>query len=258
MKKLAIILCLTTAFAMSSVAQHRIGTDLGFGINSTIEKESTDKNCALTFVFEPSYSYAINEKLELGASMSLGTYQLMQEWEETHERYNDYGNYVTKTDQYKTRISQFNWSVNPFMRNRLIGHEKFGLWIESVANIGIQKDGYYKTTNETLEHDKNKVLDLHWGLNINPVLTYQFTEHFRMDATLGFLGIGLNGYTHFNSDGETAYSIIDFGAHLANGSMTSVIDHINTIVDAGFDGKIIAGRFMAKQVDLKIGFVYTF
>ena len=77
MKKLSIILCFTAVFVVSTNAQHRIGTDLGFGIYSTVEKESTGKNCALTFVFEPSYSYAINEKLELGVSMSIGTIMIM-------------------------------------------------------------------------------------------------------------------------------------------------------------------------------------
>ncbi len=249
MKKFTFTLCTISILTLSANAQHRIGADLGLGINSKVVNESSSRDTYLSFVFDPSYSYAINEKLELGASMTFGTFQNISKSKES----NDFES-VSST---KNRYSQFFWSINPSLRCRLVGHEKFGLWLESSVNLGVQQDANYATSDDVKVKEKSEYTDLHWGLNVNPVLTYQFTEHFRMDATLGFLGIGLNGYSCLN-EGKAQYSVIDFGAHLANGSITNLIDHYGTIAEMLSDDKAAGGSFIAKRVDFKIGFIYTF
>lgn len=263
MKKLTIILCLTAVFAMPSVAQHRIGGDFGFGVGSSKATGSKNSNTSLVFVLEPQYLYALNEKWEIGGSMTLGTIQWMDKRVREETYFNDYtGNTSTRYIKTKNRTSGFYWAINPTMRYRLIGYEKFGFWLEGLFTLGVEQDAYYETTDGVTNRDKYDFVNFHWGLNFNPVLTYQFTDKFRMETSLGFLGVGLNGLTII-SDGEAQSSAVDFGVHLANGSVTNIIDHAGTVVDAYGDvadnyGQLIGGRCLAKRLDLRIGFVYTF
>lgn len=263
MKKTTFVLCLLTTFVISANAQHRIGGDLGFGVGSTINNGENSKKSQtlLTFVIEPQYLYAINEKCELGFSMTLGTTQSISK---SKYEYDDYNYSYSGSSSYKSRSSDFYWAINPTARYKIVGYEKFGFWVESLVTLGVEKTGSYSYSYEygesKSEHTTNDWVKLHWGLNFNPVLTYQITDKFRMEAALGFLGLGLNGITYIN-DGDAKQTAVDFGVHLANGSITNVIDHANTIEDAIFDyysmSELLGGRCIAKRLDLRIGFVCT-
>jgi len=233
MKRNILLCSLLVISFVGCFAQSRIGGDFGFGIYAKTINGSSNKDININLSIEPRYTYMLNDKWEVGGSLSIGTSQSI----------------ITKN-----RASNFVWAVNPLARFLLVGNERIGFWLETKGTLG---------TSSMRVHDKmgnitGNGIDLQWGLNANPVLTYQITEHFRLDATFAFLGIGLNGSTYFNNGAKS--SIINFGAHLSNGSFTTVVDHVETIVDYAFTSDIpyAQGLFTAKMVDFQIGFSYSF
>ena len=230
MKKNFLLCSFLVLLSCGCFAQSRIGGDLGFGIYAKTQNGSSNKNINLNFNIEPRYAYMLNEKWEIGGSLTLGTWQTIQ----------------------NSRTSNFVWAINPFARFRMVGNEKIGFWLETKGTLGTSTVRNYNNSNVS-----GSGLNLQWGFNVNPVLTYQITDHLRLDATFAFLGVGLNGYTHI--DGGITGSTIDFGAHLSNGSFTTVIDHVNSIMDYGWGNSPLAqGMFAAKMVDFQIGFSYSF
>lgn len=227
MKRKILLFNLLMLFSVS-FAQSRLGGDFGFGIQAN----TSDNGCSLNFNIELKYTYAINDKWEIGGSVTLGTWQTI----------------------YNSRKSNFVYALNPLVRFLVVGNERIGFWLDGKVTIGAS------TTRVINNYGRmsGSGMDLHWGINVNPVLTYQITDKLRLDATFGLLGIGLNGITHL--DGGATNTTIDFGAHLSNGSLTNVIDHVNTIVDYGSSSNppFAQGRFLAKMVDFQIGFVYAF
>lgn len=217
MKKLYLLFSIIMLSTFTSIAQNRIGGDFGFGIQGI-----PDHGVSFMLNIEPRYTYALNDKWEVGASIAFGA----------------------STSLYNGNI-HFDWSINPLVRFRVVEINNFGFWLEPKAGLGTS-------------HDLDKRVNLHWGMNINPVFTYQLSERFRLDATLGFLGVGLNSFTAFYN-GEAGYTYVDFGAHLANGSLTSIIEH----VEAAFmylmsNGQTVEARNFLKPADFQIGFVYMF
>lgn len=221
-----------TSLKKEDFAHHQLGGDLGIGVQATIVNGSSNNESMLNFNIEPQYIYAINNKYEVGVSLTLATWQIIAP---------------------SNRESNFVWAVNPIARFHIIGNEKIGFWIETKATLGMSTDRKHTDTEI-----KGNGVNLQWGVNINPVLTYQISKHFRMETTFGFLGVGLNGYTYLDG-GEAKYTTIDFGTHISNGSLTTVIEHTGLITDHIMNKKGYAqGRFLAKMVDFQIGFAYTF
>jgi len=229
MKRNILLCSLLVISFVGCFAQSRIGGDFGFGIYA-----KTGSSININLNIEPRYTYMLNDKWEVGGSLSIGTSQAI-----TTGRGGD------------ERSSNFVWAVNPLARFLLVGNEKIGFWLEAKGTLGTSSTGFHDDKHDIAGNG----IYLQWGLNANPVLTYQITEHLRLDATFAFLGIGLNGSTYFNNGAE--YSLIDFGAHLSNGSFTNIVDHVETIVSYGSLPRA-QGLFTAKMVDFQIGFSYSF
>ena len=187
------------------------------------------------FEIAPKVGYIINEKLEVGASVGLGYDQTMH--------------YVTLADKegenpkaFKdNKTSNFTWSINPYTRYCLVDVNGFGLWIEGLVSLGTSaasKTKYYEAEYDGTKHNENaddlnkkdknapKYSCFNGGLYIQPVLTYAVTEHFRLEASLDFLGVNLSGTAQKVTDKENKlvdkYNTCNFGLNINQGNLLSV------------------------------------
>ena len=182
----------------------------------------------------PKAGYIINDKLEVGASLGLNYKQTM--------------NYMTCLDKegenpkaFKdNKYSTFSWSINPYARYCVVDANGFGLWIEGLVSLGtstagktkhydIEYDGidYRDNADELNKEDKDapKYSCFNGGLYIQPVVTYAITEHFRLEATLDFLGVNLSGSVVKTTDKDDNWvkdNNYSLGLNINQGNLLSV------------------------------------
>lgn len=200
-----------------------------------LTKNPDGKPSQFGFKIAPKVGYIINDKLEVGASIGLGYSHNMM--------------YVTLADKegenpkaFKdNKTSNFTWSINPYTRYCLVDVNGFGLWIEGLVSLGTSaapKTKYYEAEYDGTKHNENaddlnkkdknapKYSCFNGGLYIQPVLTYAVTEHFRLEASLDFLGVNLSGKAQKVTDKENKlvdkYNTCKFGLNINQGNLLSV------------------------------------
>ena len=182
----------------------------------------------------PKVGYIINDKLEVGASLGLVYNQTMK-----------YASLLDKEGEnpkaFKdNKTSTFSWSINPYARYCVVDANGFGLWIEGLVSLGTSaasKVKYYDIEYDGVTHRDNadelnkkdkdapKYSCFNGGLYIQPVLTYAVTEHFRLEATLNFLGVNLSGSVVKNTDKDgnwTKNNDYYLGLNINQGNLLSV------------------------------------
>ena len=121
------------------------------------------------------------------------------------------------------RIRQGSWEVTPYMRYRLktMFNEKIGIWLEGHIYTGMQfprvTDGNVAGTDyEDLRHS------VIYGVQIAPVITYQFNRESSFQIFFSILSLGYSGTTfcYDNSDkgkyNEYTNDVVIFSGKLRN------------------------------------------
>lgn len=239
--------CLLLVLSLISInisAQVIVGGGIDFAASGG-DKSVSSETGALTkspvdfsFGFTPKVGYLLNN-FEVGLGIGLQynhtmNYEILYNMEIEHSKiFKDYKDYT------------FNWSINPYARYRVVNAKGFGLWIEGIATFSTKgTDGrtYYagqyggdvlRTKEEAykLNHPekvespiKNSVF--YGGLYVQPVLTYNINDSWRLETTLNFLGLHLAGDVETIKNKETgekvSYNTCNFGFNASTYNTFSV------------------------------------
>jgi hypothetical protein len=165
------------SFALNLNAQWRIGGSIGLNvknINENAVQNNDDfayKTTEVGFLIAPKAYYHFTEKFALGLGFSIGPNFLNLE-----------------RDEIKSKRYSINWRVYPFVRYSIFTYKKFALILEGRTGVG---------GNHSIEKYENnqkiKANTIAIGVfNITPVLSYNLTDHFQIEAGLHFLNVGYN------------------------------------------------------------------
>lgn len=225
-------------------AQVIVGGGIDFatsGGNKSVSSETgalTKSPVNFSFGFTPKVGYLINN-FEVGLGIGLQynhtmNYEILYNKEiERSKIFKDYKDYT------------FDWSINPYARYRVVNAKGFGLWIEGVATLstkGTEGRTYYagqygenvlRTKEEAykLNHPEEvespiKTSVFYGGLFIQPVLTYNINDNWRLETTLNFLGLHLMGAVETIKNKETgeklSYNTCNFGFNASTYNTFSV------------------------------------
>lgn len=221
MKKILFLLIVSLLLTVTTSAQVIVGGALSFSASNQTStnwnngNENLSKNpSTFSFGISPKVGYLINEKWEVGAKLDLN--------------YNQSMNYVVLRDNegvnpkalkdYKT--SYFRMSIDPYARWCAVNVKGFGVWLEGLVSLGTNftpKNKFYPVQygndgvvyRSEIEADalndtpiQTKTSNFNGGLYIQPVLTYAFNEHCRLETTLNFLGFNLSGSVQKSTTAE--------------------------------------------------------
>lgn len=239
--------CLLLVLSLISInisAQVIVGGGIDFAASGG-DKSVSSETGALTkspvdfsFGFTPKVGYLLNN-FEVGLGIGLQynhtmNYEILYNMEIEHSKiFKDYKDYT------------FNWSINPYGRYRVVNAKGFGLWIEGVATLstkGTEGRTYYagkygenvlRTKEEAykLNHPEEiespiKTSVFYGGLFIQPVLTYNINNNWRLETTLNFLGLHLMGDVETIKNKETgeklSYNTCNFGFNASTYNTFSV------------------------------------
>lgn len=239
--------CLLLVLSLISInisAQVIVGGGIDFaasGGDKSVSSETgalTKSPVDLSFGFTPKVGYLLNN-FEVGLGIGLQynhtmNYEILYNMEIEHSKiFKDYKDYT------------FNWSINPYARYRVVNAKGFGLWIEGVATLstkGTEGRTYYageygenvlRTKEEAykLNHPEEiespiKTSVFYGGLFIQPVLTYNINNNWRLETTLNFLGLHLMGDVETIKNKETgeklSYNTCNFGFNASTYNTFSV------------------------------------
>ena len=225
-------------------AQVIVGGGIDFaasGGNKSVSSETgalTKSPVNFSFGFTPKVGYLINN-FEVGLGIGLQynhtmNYEILYNKEiERSKIFKDYKDYT------------FDWSIKPYARYRVVNAKGFGLWIEGVATLstkGTKGRTYYagqygenvlRTKEEAykLNHPEEvespiKTSVFYGGLFIQPILTYNINNNWRLETTLNFLGLHLMGDVETIKNNETgeklSYNTCSFGFNASTYNTFSV------------------------------------
>ena len=91
------------------------------------------------------------------------------------------------------------FSIEPYFQYRLLEFHKFGLWTEA--------SGYYMRS-KTVETNDEKYFRSYVGLELLPILTYDLTEHLRLQSRLNLFNAGF----HYSFSGSSPSLSTSIGA----------------------------------------------
>ncbi len=186
MKKILSIVAVMAAMTISASAQVFVGGSVGFGLttgNNTattagISVETKDATNT-SFQISPNVGYQFSDNFLIGGRL---LYSLSSS--------------KAYTPDTKSLSNGFN--IAPYARYRFFEAKGFGFWGE--ANVCV---GFSGTTKKTTAGDtevSTKSSSISWALNVLPVITYSFNEHFTFEASVGCLNLGYKGNCTQNED----------------------------------------------------------
>lgn len=166
--------------------------DIYFHSDSRSNRKENGWSVALT----PEIGWRLKERIHLGLRFG-GSYQ------------NTYTVYSQELQDGRTvsttlRIQQGSWEVAPYMRYRLktLFNDKVGIWIEAHLYTGMEfprvTDGVVSGTDyDGLKHS------ITYGLQVSPVITYQFNRKSTFQVFFSILSLGYSGTTFCYANTET-------------------------------------------------------
>ena len=239
--------CLLLVLSFISInisAQVIVGGGIDFSASGGAKSTSTEMGTVtkspvdFSFGFTPKVGYLINN-FEVGLGVGLQynhtmNYEILAN--QTIEKAKAFKNYKDYT---------FNWSINPYARYRVVNAKGFGLWIEGIATFSTKgtegrtyyagqygedvlrtKEDAYKLNNPEVVESPIKTSVFYGGLYVQPVLTYNINDSWRLETTLNFLGLHLAGDVETIKNKETgekvSYNTCTFGFNASTYNTFSV------------------------------------
>lgn len=201
MKKILVIVA-ATLFGISANAQWFVGGSLSLNYDSTNYDSVTPvKTSTFTVNIAPQIGYNINEKLAVGASLNITPgYNI------SSESFYDPGSdepHVTTN-----KFTNFNWSINPFVRYCIWSINKFGICAQGGIGIG---------TRSVILGDRSTTT-FNVSVSALPVLTYSLNEKFTLLAYISAAQLSFNGnYGNGTSNTQFGFNAATQGQLLAVG-----------------------------------------
>ncbi len=104
---------------------------------------------------------------------------------------------------HELRIHQGSWDVTPYARYRLktLFNDKVGIWLEAHAFVGMEFPSVVKGDVSGTDYDGLKY-SCTYGLQVSPVITYQFSKKRSFQIFFSILSLGYSGTTFFYHNEE--------------------------------------------------------
>ena len=214
---------------------------LYYGYNFDIyyhhDSRTQRKENGLSIALEPEIGWRLKERIYLGLRFG-GSYQDIYSTY-TYEALD--GSKVSKD----LRVQQGSWNVTPYVRYRLktLFNDKVGIWLEVHLYAGMEfprvMDGVaYGTDYNGLKHS------IIYGVQISPVITYQFNRKRSFQIFFSILSLGYSGTTFCYVDTLTGKRYNEYTNDL--------------IVFSGKLRNLIANQFTPGLYGLKFGIQKSF
>ena len=197
---------------------------LYYGYNFDIyyhhDSRSQRKENGFSISFEPEIGWKLKERLYLGLRVG-GSYQ------NTMTTYSVYGVTAAGTDTtYSTdlRVHQGSWNVTPYVRYRLksMFNDKLGIWLEAHVYAGMEFPVVDVAEARGTDYDGLRHT-ITYGLQVSPVITYQFNKKSTFQIFFSILSLGYSGTTFCYADpvdghkyNEYTNDVIIFSGKLRN------------------------------------------
>lgn len=227
---------------------------IGGGLNFTGKASEIDKSkeygieykspATFEMSIAPKIGYMLaDQKLEIGAALAIG-YEHTMNYDVLFNKEGKEGKAFKDSKE-----ANFNFFIKPYMRYRLVNVKGFGLWLEGMAGLGTQvalQDKYYayKYSDEIVgrteeaakklnEKPELKSSNFTGGISIQPVLTYDINEHWRLETGLNFLSFYVYGtvdtqeewknpINHDDGKIKTVINTCSYGIGLDGGNVASI------------------------------------
>jgi len=193
---------------------------LYYGYNFDIyyhhDSKTGKKENGWSFSLTPEIGWRVTERVNLGLRFG-GTF------ENSVTTYSYFDDAVNKTYTEEMRVMYGSWEVAPYGRFRLktMFNDKVGIWLEAHLYAGMEYprvlDGNVKGTDyDGLRHN------LTYGVQVSPVITYQFNRRSTFQIFFSIMSLGYSGTTRFYetaADGkycEFSNDVILFSGKLRN------------------------------------------
>ena len=244
MKKVFLTLALA-AFTFAANAQFIISGSIGFNnhggtynldLNKT-ESYTVPTDISNTFVFNPTFGYQFNDKMQVGVSLSFG-YNNLKEFNTTGYVF-DHNNYEGWTTTSTTRFA-----IAPYFRYNLMSWNKLTLFLQAQASFGFTpRVNYHEFSTEVslLIPEVNKEWEsdakgTDFDLSITPGLNYALGQHCSLDLYIDLASLAYN-YSKETTydDGVVANTYTDHNFNIfCNTSAQTLVDHL-TLFRLGFN-----------------------
>jgi len=192
---------------------------LYFGYNFDIyyhhDSRSDRKENGWSIALSPEVGWKLKERIYLGLRLS-GSYA------NTTTTYSM--NLLDTAYNSNLRVHHGTWEVAPYMRYRLktLFDGKVGIWIEGRVFTGMEFPRVSAGEVKGTDYDGLRY-SVNYGLQVSPVITYQFSKKKSFQVFFSILSLGYSGTSFFYQDPETGarhtehtQDVIVFSGKLSN------------------------------------------
>lgn len=173
---------------------------LYYGYNFDIyfhnDSRSGRKENGWSIAVEPELGWRLKERIYLGIRLG-GSYQ------DTYTTYTYEALDGSKVSE-DLRVRQGSWNVTPYMRYRLktLFNDKVGIWLETHLYAGMEFPSIAEGSAAGTDYEglKHSII---YGVQISPVITYQFSRKRTFQIFFSILSAGYSGTTLCYTDPST-------------------------------------------------------
>ena len=180
------------------------------------DSRSNYKSNGWSIALEPEIGWKLKERVYLGLRLG-GSYA------DTWDTYSHEDETTGKTVSKDLRVRQGSWNVTPYVRYRLksMFNDKLGIWIEAHLYTGMEFPSIAKGDPTGTDYDglKHSII---YGVQVSPVITYQFNRKSTFQIFFSILSLGYSGTTFCYDDpvqgkyNEYTNDVIIFSGKLRN------------------------------------------
>lgn len=194
MKKVLVTIAIAMASMVGANAQFFIGGDAGLTYDAsdwTNDNNNTsgDNASTLGVTIAPKFGYSLSNDFSIGAALGIGY---------NSTEYND-----AKTTY--TEVNATSLGIKPFARYTFLHFGKVGVAAEAQLPIT-----YTSTEEKYVGGGKTTPTTFGIGLNVKPVLTYDLSDKFQLEAYLNFLDFHFD-YASTDNDAKYKTTSTSFG-----------------------------------------------
>lgn len=218
---------------------------LYYGYNFDIyyhhDSRTSRKENGWSVTVEPEIGWRLKERVYLGLRLG-GSYQ------DTYTTYS-YENLLGQTVSEDLRVRQGSWNVTPYVRYRMktLFNEKVGIWLEAHLYGGMDFPSVASGSAAGTDYEGLRYKAV-YGVQVSPVITYQFTRKRSFQIFFSILSLGYSGTTYFYEK-ENVWT----------GEMERYNEYTNDVIV--FSGKLknlLASHFTPGMYGLKFGIQKSF
>ena len=205
------------ALAPQPVWKQKLYYGYNFDIYYHNDSRSNTKENGWSIAVEPEIGWRLKERVYLGLRFG-GSYQ------DSYLTYTVSDLLEGNDKPASLRVQQGTWNVTPYMRYRMktMFDGKLGIWLEAHAYAGMEFPRVADNGNVTGTNYEGLKHSITYGVQVSPVITYQFNKKSTFQIFLSILSAGYSGTTfcYVDPDGsrrkEYTNDVIIFSGKLRN------------------------------------------